>query len=219
VGELVRQHAFTEGVTHDEDRALAVMAAVLAEQPGFRLDTGTLGLLARKRDPGLPSLKGQMGRLLGACPVFVCEPCQILGNRTVRLDVQALQRAASTPFTPAPAAPPPPAAPVASASPTAAAGYRVVGPIADPSGADAEAFMAAAASPDCKVAGVDTEFMPTSSGGSQLCLIQVGADREGGGSQLSPPGVHTRFASTHAHMHPHMWSRQLFIRLASRSRH
>ncbi len=58
--------------------------------------------------------------------------------------------------------------------------YCVVGPIADPSSADARAFIrAAAASPGCKVAGVDTEFMPASDGGSQLCLIQVRDPRHG----------------------------------------
>ncbi len=57
----------------------------------------------------------------------------------------------------------------------------MVGPIADPGSADAEAFRAAASSPGCTVAGIDTECMPAS--GGQLCLIQVGADhvvREGG---------------------------------------
>jgi hypothetical protein len=191
VSELVWQHAFTEGKTHDENRALAVMATVLAGQPGHSLDTSTLNNLARTRDPSLPNLKGKLGRLLDACPAFLCELRQP-GNRRVWLDVEALTPAASTspsfgqsfglqssglmPSSPPPAAP---AAPVASASPTAAAGCRVVGPIADPSGADANAFMTAAASPDCKVAAVDTEFMPASDGGRQLCLIQVGADPEG----------------------------------------
>jgi hypothetical protein len=192
MSELVRQHAFTEGETHNENRALAVMAAVLAEQPGHALKTSRLNELSQKRDPTLPSLKGKMSRLLDACPVFTRE----FGSHSVRLDVEALMRPAfTTPsfglsfglfgqqsFGLTPSSPPPvaPAAPIASASPTAAAGYRVVGPIADPSGADARSFVAAAASPDCKVAGVDTEFMPASDGGSQLCLIQVGDPRMAG---------------------------------------
>jgi hypothetical protein len=91
VMELVRRHSFTGGLTHHEDRALAVMAVVLAEQPGHTLTTSTLNGLARKRDPGLRSLKGKLGRLLDACPVFVLDPED---PNSVRLDVEALQRSA-----------------------------------------------------------------------------------------------------------------------------
>ncbi len=90
VAELVRQHPFTEGASAKEDRALAVLAAVLADQPGHSANTSTLGLLARKRDPSLPSLKGKLGRLLDACPVFVHEP----SGHSAWLNVDELKRAA-----------------------------------------------------------------------------------------------------------------------------
>ncbi len=91
VSELVRQHAFTEGRTYGEDRALAVMAAALADQPGHCLNLSALASQMAQRDPTLPRLKGRMAELLDACPVFVRDPED---PNSVRLDIEALQRSA-----------------------------------------------------------------------------------------------------------------------------
>jgi hypothetical protein len=94
VAELVLQHAFTEGETHDEDRALAVAAAALAVQPGHSMHLDRLITQMRARDPTLPGFKGTLGRLLGACPVFVREVNAYGRDVCVRLNVGELKRAA-----------------------------------------------------------------------------------------------------------------------------
>ncbi len=53
VMELVLQHPFYEGETHDEDQALAAAAQVLAEEPGHCMDLYGLAYQMRQREPNL----------------------------------------------------------------------------------------------------------------------------------------------------------------------